>query len=151
MSAESLADRFWSKVERTTGGCWDWLGSLRPNGYGYIRFSGDTFVAHRLSFELTGHSIPSGAVIDHLCRNRRCVNPDHLEPVENRENVLRGVGPTAVNSKKTHCSRGHRFTRENTYLWASRDGSQHRQCRECQRQMGRERRARRSAAIGEAS
>lgn len=84
--------------------------------------------AHRVAFELIRGCIPNGLVLDHLCRNRGCVNPDHLEPVTFRENIMRGVGYTAQQARKTHCRHGHEFTVENTYVW--RGG---RICRTCRR------------------
>lgn len=107
MSARSLADRLWAKVEKTDG-CWLWRGSLRPDGYGQIAMKpGAPKLAHRVAYELAKGPIPAGLTLDHLCRNRACVNPDHLEPVDNRTNTLRGIGPTAINASKEVCKRGH--------------------------------------------
>lgn len=86
--------------------------------------------AHRLAYEFSKGLIPEGKTLDHLCRVRHCVNPDHLEPVSRGENVLRGVSPSAINARKTHCSKGHDYNEENTkYL---RRGN--RRCRICHRQ-----------------
>ena len=85
--------------------------------------------AHRFSYELYNGEITGNLTIDHLCRNRNCVNPQHLEVVTIKENVLRGIGPTAINSIKTHCIKGHEFNEKNTYIRPNGD----RNCRECNR------------------
>jgi hypothetical protein len=115
-----------------TQDCWNWTGAL-DNGYG--RFQGGprgskVHRAHRLAYELLVGPIPEGLVLDHLCRNRRCVNPDHLEPVTNRINVLRGEGWAASRARQTHCIHGHEFTPANTYVDPKRGT---RGCRECRR------------------
>ena len=84
-------------------GCWEWQGTIDRHGYGRIRSS----LAHRRSYALFVGPIAESLTVDHLCRNRRCVNPAHLEPVSKRENTLRGEGISAKNAKKTHCIRGH--------------------------------------------
>ena len=111
-----LERRFWSKVE-ITDDCWLWSGAKNKDGYGSIRIEGKTVSAHRVSYELRFGSIPQGLVIDHVCRVHHCVNPDHLEPVTNEENLRRGIpNPAALNAVKTHCKHGHEFTPENTYM-----------------------------------
>lgn len=99
-------------------GCWIWNASLNPGGYGQIcTRTGHPALAHRVSYELNRGPIPKGLTLDHLCRNRCCVNPDHLEAVTMTLNVLRGIGPTAVNARKTICKRGHALTQDNVHLW----------------------------------
>ncbi len=112
------------KYISNTGDCWIWTGALSKNGYGNYWNRG----AHRVVYELLVGDIPKGMQLDHLCRNRDCVNPSHLEPVTAKENILRGLGLAAVNSRKVECKRGHLFDSENTYLWKG-----HRICRECNR------------------
>lgn len=86
-------------VDPTTG-CWDWTGYVTPKGYGRFLRDGEQ-LAHRVFYKRRHGSIPQGAVLDHLCRNRRCVNPDHLEPVSNRENIMRGEGFAARYAART--------------------------------------------------
>ena len=139
-SHDSLVpERLWRKVEVTERGCWRWTASLKPNGYGQTRFAGTTRYAHRVFYELLVGEIPEGLVIDHLCRNRACVNPAHLEPVTYHENALRGEVAT-----KTHCVHGHPFNERNTYRYRGADArpGERRVCRECDRRRAREYRAR---------
>jgi hypothetical protein len=126
--------RFWAKVDRRSDSeCWLWLGALR-SGYGHVTITRDdgrrSWYAHRVAYEMAHGEIPAGMTIDHLCRNLRCVNPDHLEVVTRKENVLRGVGLSARNARKTECKRGHPFTPENTYVQPSNSS---RRCRTCLR------------------
>ena len=94
-------------------GCWMWLGKLTGRGYGAIPRDGLNHAAHRVYYERAIGQIPAGMVLDHLCRNIRCVNPAHLEPVTMKENTLRGIGPTAINAVKTFCPKGHPYNEEN--------------------------------------
>ncbi len=113
--------------------CWRWRGASDPKGYGrvgrMINGKAVTKLAHRVVYEAWVGAIPEGLQLDHLCRNHACVNPDHLEPVTQRENLLRGDTITARNAAKTHCLRGHEFTSDNTYV---RPGGK-RNCRTCMR------------------
>ncbi|MFF8534104.1 HNH endonuclease signature motif containing protein [Streptomyces sp. NPDC015532] len=129
-------DRFLDKIRDAEGGCWEWTGHVKPNGYGQVRINRRPLHAHRVAYEALRGSIPDGLVIDHLCRNRRCVNPDHLEPVTHRTNILRGTGPAARNARRTHCIRGHRFDAANTYV--APNGA--RNCRTCRAERKRTRR-----------
>lgn len=120
--------RFWAKVALPdANGCMLWLAGLTHNGYGRLSMSGRLKRAHRISYELAYGPIPAGLVIDHLCRVRHCVAPDHLELVTHAENTLRGLGPPAINARKTHCLKGHEFTPDN--LYPARAGE--RRCRTC--------------------
>ncbi len=99
--------RFWPRVSAGADGCWQWTGHLTQSGYGSIYFNRKATPVHRFAYELLVGKIPDGLVIDHLCRNRGCVNPAHLEPVTERVNILRGVSFSAENAAKTHCAHGH--------------------------------------------
>lgn len=98
------------------GSCVTWTGCLNADGYGLFRYHG-TKRAHRVAYLLTTGEIPEGLELDHLCRNRACVNPDHLEPVTGAVNQLRSpLSPAGTNARKTHCVRGHEFNAENTHV-----------------------------------
>ena len=130
-------------IVRSTG-CWEWTGPDNGAGYGVVSLGplGKRYV-HRLAYRIANGRIPDGLVIDHLCRNTRCFNPDHLEAVTHRENIVR----SPLIGAKTHCVAGHPFTPENTYL--SPAGA--RRCRRCSRRRWREMRARRRAEQMESS
>ena len=104
-------ERFWARVEKTPT-CWNWTGSLGSGGYGQVQLKSMNHRAHRVAWEWLRGPIPEDRQIDHLCRNRRCVNVAHMELVTLRENVLRGVGLSAQNARKTHCPLGHPLSTE---------------------------------------
>lgn len=110
-------------------GCLVWQGHISKRGYARWSINRPGAPeAYRVVYIEERGPIPDGMMLDHLCRNRACVNPDHLEPVTNKENILRGTSPSAMNARKTHCIRGHEFTPENTRIRKT-DGA--RVCRAC--------------------
>jgi hypothetical protein len=125
---KSVEERFWAKVQAPVSPdeCLIWIGARQSLGYGSFRVEGKTLKAHRFSYELNVGLIPEGLVIDHLCRNRACVRPDHLEPVTQKVNVHRGEGVAAVKARKTHCHKGHELAGKNL-----RVDSYGRHCRAC--------------------
>lgn len=135
----SPEQRFWPKVcVRSDTECWEWTAALR-DGYGAFAVkSTRPYVvvgAHRYAYEQLVGPVPEGLEIDHLCRNRKCVNPAHLQAVTRRENVLRGVSPPARQARQTHCKRGHSLA--DAYVW-----NRMRICRICHADHERARRAR---------
>jgi len=136
MKRMTTQQRFWSKVELDIPDkCWNWQGPLR-NGYGRFNLEGSLVTAHRFSYELIKGKIPEELQIDHLCRNRKCVNPSHLEAVTQKENVLRGHGLSANYARRTHCNKGHPFTKDN--LYNNKYGA--RVCKKCDMERKREER-----------
>lgn len=127
LSKPDTQKRFWSKVEQS-GKCWNWTGNLNNGGYGVFSLLRSNWGVHRLSYHLLVGKFPAHLTIDHLCRNRRCLNPKHLEPVTLKENCLRGIGPTALNAKKKTCALGHPYVGDN--LRVSKRG--YRCCIKCQ-------------------
>ena len=123
-----LLTRFMSFVEYKDGhdNCWEWAGYIHPEGYGRFGMGRKRLVPSNLSVRWSGREIPDGYDPDHLCRNRKCIRPSHLEVVTKKVNILRGCGPTAINSRKTHCIRGHPLTGSNVQ-W---DGES-RHCKTC--------------------
>lgn len=116
--------------------CVIFSGSKNEQGYGRLTMNGRGMGAHRYAYEQARGPIPPGLVIDHLCRNPACVNPDHLEAVTQRENLLRGETHNARNVKKTHCPQGHPYDEANTRHYAGG-----RYCRACARAASRKYRA----------
>ena len=136
--------RFWAKVNKhgpvptkrpDLGACWIWVGAFRRkiHGYGAFALRHDKLLsAHRFAYEVCKGKIPKSKHIDHLCSETKCVNPRHLEAVTPRVNCLRSGGVAANNARKTKCHLGHKFSRNNTYVYVSKKtGKRLRQCRAC--------------------
>ena len=128
---------FREKVALTETGCWEWPTRIAPNGYGRIYHAGRDYYAHRVFYTAEHGPVEPTLDIDHLCRNRRCVNPAHLEAVTRKVNLNRGAG---TGPRKTHCIRGHSLAD------AYEDKRGGRQCRTCTMQRAAEKRAERRAA-----
>jgi hypothetical protein len=151
------AGRLWRRVRKDgpipahrpdLGPCWPWTGSCTANGYGqfHVRLDSGPWsvtVAHRVAYELTIGPIPDGLVLDHLCRNRACARPDHLEPTTDAANILRGTGWSARHARKTHCPQGHAYDERNTHV--DKNGMRH--CRTCDADRHRARREERRIAL----
>jgi hypothetical protein len=124
-------DRFWSKVDVVPGNCWEWTASrTATGGYGQVRINEISLRAHRVAYALLIGDTP--LELDHLCRNRLCVNPDHLEPVTRRENWERGQNNAAMNARKTHCKHGHELSGDNLRI-KRYSGKTERLCLTCYR------------------
>lgn len=129
-------ERLWVHVGIGAGGCWIWDGSRFPTGYGRLTLGGQTYYTHRIMHMIFVGEIAKGLHTDHLCRVRECCNPDHLEVVTCRENILRSpIAPAAVNASKTHCKRGHPLSGDNLELLEGVG----RRCRTCAITAARER------------
>lgn len=127
--------RIWARVDKTSSpiGCWLWMGRIGHGGYGHQKATHlREGLAHRVIYRMVKGDIPEGMELDHLCRVRRCVNPDHLEPVDHRTNSLRGIGATAMHAHQTHCKAGHPFDEANTQQTKTKYGPA-RACRACNR------------------
>lgn len=113
-------------------GCWVWFGCAAPNGYGHVSFEGKARIAHRVVYELVRGAIPAGLVLHHKCRNRRCVNPEHLQAVSQRDNLLLDQTPFMRCGLQTCCVRGHRLRGKNVEV-RRRRGNRTRVCIVCRR------------------
>lgn len=143
-------ERFLNLAKMDARGCLMWQGHIGRNGYARHWADGKNWLAHRWSYEYHKGAIPDGLQIDHLCRNRACVNPDHLEAVTPAENMRRSTSAEAARERgrrTTHCKRGHEFTPGNTYYTGRGRG-----CRACKKLLAqRHYEANRSAYIEKAA
>ena len=144
MTRDDFVKRFWSKVsiQQVEGGCWTWTASRTRKGYGHMQVDGKLRRAHRVAYEYFVGPIPPGLVLDHLCRNPSCVNPFHLEPVTQRENLLRGDTIIARQARTTECPAGHPYDAANTISILDGRG---RRCRQCRNEANRRYKARKKA------
>lgn len=125
-----------AKIVVDDNGCWLWQGRKSPAGYGQVWIDDERYQAHRVTFQDLVGPIPDGLICDHLCRVRHCVNPQHIEPVTYRENLMRGVAPMMARERAaavTHCPQGHEYSPENTLFTKRSNGKPYhsRQCRTC--------------------
>jgi hypothetical protein len=142
-------NRFWDKVDRVDPDeCWTWQAATRK-GYGVFFFCGRLVPAHRFAYELLVGSVPDGLELDHLCRNRGCVNPAHLEPVTRSVNVLRGESGARLRQawidRKSHCDHGHPLSGANLRVQKTGKRAGRRMCRACQREAQRRYAAKKAA------
>lgn len=130
MDAKTLARFLVKFTVNAETGCWEWIAKPNPNGYAHFYYR-KSRRAHRVSYEHFVGVIPDGLVLDHLCRNRICVRPDHLEAVTHRENDLRGHSPNMLTMKRGVCQRGHEMRGENAYVRNGRCGNVSVACKAC--------------------
>ncbi len=121
-------------VPKDPNACWEWTGFRHDDGYGIMGFNNQNYMAHRFVYEYLVGEIPDGLTINHDCRNRACMNPKHLSPMTFEENISLGDFSTNNhNKKKTHCPKGHNYSKENLYFRP--DGR--RECLICKRESNR--------------
>jgi len=144
MRRPTVRERLFSQLIIDPSGCLLWTGSTRGGGYGRIKISGRSYAVHRLVYEMFAGPIPAGLEVDHLCKNRICCNVAHLEAVTPRVNNVRSTSPSAINTTKTYCAKGHEFDLLNTRFTPSG----RRACRICSRAFTAKHNARKRAESG---
>lgn len=133
---QTAEERFWLNVVKSDG-CWTWRGS-HSEGYARFMVQGRTVGAHVYSYTLLVGPVPAGLELDHVCRNRGCVNPKHLDPVTTLENIRRGQGVGAINARKTHCDNGHALVGRNVIPQRGPYSKpNHRRCRACKNEQAK--------------
>jgi len=133
--SDQILECFWDKVEVQPNGCWNWSGVQDNHGYGIFSILSKSMKAHRFTYEINKGKIPNGLELDHLCRNTSCVNPEHLEAVTHKENIMRGSGIGAKNATKIYCPKGHELKEPNLVKWYLIRGW--RKCRICDNKRSR--------------
>ena len=143
-----VEERAWKKIETIPEcGCWMWVGATKKKGYGSFAVGGVSFGAHQVIYALYKGLVPKGLQLDHLCRVRSCVNPDHLEPVTSLENRLRGESLVFKASRSSYCKNGHIYNAKNTRYVSLPDGYTGRACRVCDKEAARARRRNKKRAF----
>lgn len=127
MAFRPVEPRLRSRSYETDSGCIIWYGAVNNKGYGLLWVYGKLTLAHRAAYEIAKGPIPPDTELDHLCRTRQCINPDHLEAVSHKVNLKRGLWP---NASKTHCPRGHPYSGDNLFI----NNHGRRECRSCKRE-----------------
>ena len=133
---ETLRDCIDRKISpEPNSGCWLWTGAVGSHGYGQVGKTPEfnTTVVHKILYEEKFGPVPDGLELDHLCRVRCCVNPDHLEPVTRRENIMRGIAPSALQAKQSECKNGHPLSGDNLRTYKTKYGIG-RKCKICAEQ-----------------
>lgn len=146
MTISYLMEKFSKSFDKTSNGCWEWRKGLNKDGYSQISLwggwkkapKGGQYPAHRIMYELIKGELKPDEQIDHLCRNKVCINPEHLEAVDKDTNNIRGNSPSAIHSRKTQCPKGHPYSGANLYIEFKQNGKTMRRCRACRAEQKRQ-------------